>query len=177
MILQAYSQVPNANFNTECISCTQPNGDPDLLFFTKYWKVVLHPDQSGLGNCLITALRHVPKISELTTEESGEFFQILSVFEPALEKALNATLINISCDRNWAYRKDNPDPPFKNGLPNPHVHWHVAVRYSEPQEFAGIVFKDINFGEPIVWDSIRVSQEVKIKIISKIRGELNIVFE
>ncbi|MBI2437138.1 MAG: HIT family protein [Candidatus Magasanikbacteria bacterium] len=177
MLLHAYQQKPIANYNTDCISCTLPNNDSDLIFFTDFWKVVLHPDQSGLGSCLITARRHVGKLSELTPEEFSEFFQVITILEPTLEHTFGATLINLSCDRNWAYRTENPDPPFKNGKSNPHVHWHLTTRYSTSKEFEGILFEDPSFGEPITWRSVKLGQDLKNKIITKIQNELGIVYD
>ena len=55
-----------------------------------------------------------------------------------LEVALGATGVNLSCDRNWAYRERDPDPPFWEGRPNPHVHWHVVPRHRTPVKFRGL---------------------------------------
>ena len=117
-LLKAYKTKVKPLYNKECISCTQPNNDPDAIAFTEYWKVNLHPFQDNIGSCLITSLRHVPRICDLTSEETTDFHKLYSVFEPALERSFGANLINISCLRNWAYRRENPHPPFKNGKPS-----------------------------------------------------------
>jgi len=172
MEFYAYTPTPESKFHPECITCTPPEHDSALIFFTRAWKVLLHPNQSGLGNCLVGSRRHVPRICDLTPQESQEFFALFSHLEPALERAFGATLVNLSCDRNWAYRRDHPESPWKDGRPNPHVHWHVAVRYAHPVEFAGMQFDDPTFGEPFHWRKTQVPGSVRQHIITRIREQL-----
>lgn len=134
-----------------CISCTRPESDVLTFAATRFWKVVLHPDQTVPGALLLTSLRHVAKVSDLTADESGEWFALFRAVEVALETGLGAAMVNVSCERNWAFRAVDPNPPLIDGRPNPHVHWHVAPRYSEPVEIGGERFVDEDFGEPLAW--------------------------
>ena len=48
---------------------------------------------------------------------------------------------------NMAFNSINPEPAFKDWLPNPHFHWHVIPRYDGKREFSGEVFEDPDFGD------------------------------
>ena len=54
---------PRVALDPACVTCTQPEHDPDVIAFTDHWKIVLHPDQTTAGSCLIGARRHVQKLS------------------------------------------------------------------------------------------------------------------
>lgn len=173
--MKAFKVPPQTHLNVECITCTQPKDDSETITFTDHWKVILHPDQSGLGSCLVAPLRHVPRLCDQTAEEAADFHVLLSVLEPALEKVFGATLINFSCLRNWAYREHNPDPPFKEGRPNPHVHWHVITRYKSPVTFDGHKFTDPTFGEPFQYRGER-AKDSRGKVIKRIQSYLPLTF-
>ncbi len=138
--LRAHATEVPFNPNTACITCTPPECDPDVVAFTEHWKVVLHPDQTVAGACLFGSRRHVGKVSALTPVEAADLFALYATVEPVLEQVLGADLVNLSCLRNWAYRDRDPEPPWRDGRPNPHVHWHVAPRYREPVTVAGETF-------------------------------------
>ena len=173
--MKAYRTPPQTQLNTECVTCTPPEHDGEIIAFTDLWKVILHPDQSGLGSCLVAPLRHVPRLCDQTPEESIGFFELVRELEPALEHAFGATLINFSCLRNWAYRLHDPDPPFKNGQPNPHVHWHVLTRYARPVTFEGVTFTDEAFGEPFEPKG-ESAKGIRREIIERIQGELELEY-
>lgn len=120
-------------------------------------------------------LRHVPRICDQTPKESTDFFAVVRELEPALERSFGAALINFSCLRNWAYRAVDPDPPFLNGQPNPHVHWHVLTRYAQPVTFEGVTFTDEAFGGLFKPRGER-AQGIRDKIIARIQGELRLEY-
>ncbi len=159
-----------------CVSCTPPGRDGNLIFFTAHWKVLLHPNQCSPGNVLVVSRRHAPKVSALTREEAMDFHRVLRHLEPALETALGATMINLSCDRNWAYRERDPDPPFHDGRPCPHVHWHVVPRFRAPVRFGGLRWVDPTFGEPFRWRHRTVPDNVRRALIHAIRRPLPIKY-
>jgi diadenosine tetraphosphate (Ap4A) HIT family hydrolase len=130
--LRASRHVDAGNLDPRCVSCTAPEDDPLTFAVSDAWKVVLHPDQTVPGALVVVALRHVAKVGDLTAEEAGEFFGLFRQLEQALEEALGATMVNVSCLRNWAYRAERSDPPLFEGHPNPHLRWHVAPRFEEP---------------------------------------------
>lgn len=113
-------------------------------------------------------------MADLTTDEAVDFHDILTELEPALEAAFSAQLINMVYQRNWAYRVHHPDPPMRNGQPNPHVHWHITPRYDHPVIFEGITFEDPTFGEPYEWRNRQVTTMVRAAIIDRIRAHLSI---
>jgi diadenosine tetraphosphate (Ap4A) HIT family hydrolase len=172
----AYFRQPKNRPNPMCVSCTPPQHDASLIFFTQHWKVLLHPNQSSLGSVLIVSLRHVPRVAELTRAEMNGFHQIFRQLEPVLEGTFGASLVNLSCERNWAYRKSNPDPPFLNGEPNPHVHWHVVPRYKQRVRFMGVDWQDPAFGEPFIWRKRNIPPDVRLAIIKAIRRKLTIKY-
>ena len=172
MNLSAYKTLPNPQLNMECITCTVPEHDDRIIAFSECFKILLHPDQTSIGSVIIASRRHVGRISDFIEKELKEFGEIVSVFEPALENAFGAELINIYYQRNWAYRSLNPDPPFKEGKPNPHVHLHVIPRYSVPISFEGEEWFDPEFGEPFIYQSRKVNENLKEKIIRKIQSQL-----
>jgi diadenosine tetraphosphate (Ap4A) HIT family hydrolase len=140
--MKAYREQPVDALNPGCIACTSPSGDGTLICFTDHWKAILHPNQAGLGNTLIASLRHVQRLCDLTEEETRDFHAFWRVYEPALLESFGANLLNLSCERNWAYRRRKPDPPLLGGEPNPHVHWHVAVRYKTTVSFMGLDWEE-----------------------------------
>lgn len=123
---------------------------------------------------LIVSLRHVAKVGDLDEHEALEFFQLYRRLELAAESALGASMVNLSCLRNWAYRSEHPDPPFSNGRPNPHVHWHVAPRYAEPVEIADHAFVDEDFGRELVWRARRIDSVVASAIIERVSASLGL---
>lgn len=153
-----------------CISCTAPEDDDLTFATTEHWKIVLHPDQTVPGALLLTSLRHVPKLSELTPAESAEWFLLYAVVERSLEQFLGADMVTVACQRNWAYRAENPEPPLRDGRPNPHVHWHVAPRYSQPVTVADEVFDDVDFGDPLVWRGRRAPVGVRSSLVAGLLG-------
>jgi len=114
----------------------------------------------------------VRKVSSLTDAENADFHALFRALEPVLEAVVGADLVNLSCLRNWAYRVRNPDPPWRDGAPNPHVHWHVAPRYRTPRTIAGVVFEDEDFGEELAWRGRRVDPVVRRTLLDGIRGAL-----
>ena len=123
---------------------------------------------------LIVSLRHVARIGDLADDEIFEFFQLYRLVELAAESALGASMVNLSCLRNWAYRSENPDPPFSNGRPNPHVHWHVAPRYADPVEVAGDTFIDEDFGLELIWRARRIDASAAGAIIDRLSDSLGL---
>ncbi len=163
--------------DASCVTCTPPELDPDVIVFTEHWKVVLHPDQTVAGACLIGSRRHVAKVSELTAVEAADLFALYAAVEPILEQVLGADLVNLSCLRNWAYREIDPEPPWRHGRPNPHVHWHVAPRYRHPVMIGDETFTDVDFGEELVWTGRRLEPQARREIIATIRRALPVSFE
>lgn len=160
--------------NPDCISCTKPEDDPSTFAVSQHWKMVLHPDQTVPGAVLVASLRHVAKLSDLTDDEAADFFRVATALERSLEKHLTATMVNFSCLRNWSYRQDDPTPPWRNGVPNPHVHWHVAPRYDHRYTVLDEEFSDVEFGDELVWRSRVISSAAQTELIRRLQVGLGL---
>ena len=174
IVLRAPTHRAAVRLDPICISCTSPEDDPLTFAVSEFWKLVLHPDQTVPGALLLVSLRHVAKVGELDDQETLEFFALYRLIEAALEDALGASMVNLSCLRNWAYRSDSPDPPWLDGRPNPHVHWHVAPRYEHSITIAGDTFVDERFGEELIWRGERVGRDVQHEIIDRLGVNLGL---
>lgn len=158
----------------DCISCTNPEDDPSTFAVSRHWKMVLHPDQTVPGAVLVVSLRHVAKISDLTDDEAADFFGVATALERSLENDLTATMVNFSCLRNWSYRHDDPTPPWRNGAPNPHVHWHVAPRYDHGYTVLDEEFTDVEFGDELVWRSRVISWPAQNELVRRLQVGLGL---
>jgi len=124
-----------------CPICAWSPGNPaySLLHETNHWRVVLAPNQALIGRCILHLKRHCGDLAELTADEVLDWLAIVKVMENALRTAFDATLFNVSCYMNHAYREDPP---------NPHIHWWLVPRYNHAVELQGWVFEDPEFGNP-----------------------------
>src|SRR5690606_15714930 len=120
---------------------------------------------------------HVPKVGELTQSEMVDFHQLFRCLESSLERSFGADLVNLSCERNWAFRSSNPIPPFLDGKPNPHVHWHIVPRYRKPVHFMGARWDDPTFGEPFVWKEKAIEEDITLGIIQILRRGLPVTYK
>ncbi|HTX61615.1 MAG TPA: HIT family protein, partial [Methanobacterium sp.] len=102
-------------------------------------------------------------LSDLDGTEWNDFIDVLQRLEYGVDKAFKPTLFNWSCFKNKAYR---------DGEPNPEIHWHFLPRYQKELKFAGMTFKDPDFGyipQPIKHE---VPEEVMEKIKATIKKYL-----
>ena len=107
------------------------------VYESKSWSVFLADEQDYIGRCILILKRHCASLSELTTDECGELFNIVCKVEACLKKVLGATLCNWSCLMNSFY---------KDSTPNPHLHIHVRPRYDKPIIINGNIYTDNEFG-------------------------------
>jgi diadenosine tetraphosphate (Ap4A) HIT family hydrolase len=138
----------------------------DLITETRYWVILLAPDQRNLGTCVVALKRDEQTLSGLTEEEGKDFIRIVQVLEPALRKAFKTTMFNWGSLLNSAYLQDPP---------NPHVHWHLIPRYRCPVEFYGHTFEDPCFGMSTMnarGEPPQVPMDVRKKILQKIKENL-----
>lgn len=106
----------------------------------KYWVATLRDDQEYLGTAYVTLRDHKSSLEELTPAEDHEFTTLRNRLIVAQKQAFNATVINVSCLMNDA---------FRTRIPAPHVHYHFKPRYDEPVAFGGNTFIDRQFGHYI----------------------------
>jgi ATP adenylyltransferase len=124
-----------------CPICSWSSDDPVylLLYETKYWRVVLAPNQRLVGRCILHLKRHCGDVAETTPEELLEWLTIVRITEKAIQIAFDATMFNWSCYMNHSYREI---PPL------PHIHWWAVPRYNHPVQISDWVFEDPEFGSP-----------------------------
>jgi len=132
-----------------------------LVYETKFWRVVLAPNQCLLGRCIIHLKRHCGDLAEISPDELMDWLNVVRMMETALRGEFEATMFNWSCYMNLSYR-DNP--------PDPHVHWWVVPRYSQPVRLGALTFEDSRFGSPYDHGMSReVSGEVRQQIVEQLR--------
>ena len=143
--------------------------EKDLIYQTKFWKVILMQDQTYLGRCVIVLKRQCGDLAEITHDEALDFFDnIVKKLEKAFRISFKARMFNWACLMNNAYQEKNPKPQ---------VHWHFRPRYSSKVKVSDEVFVDPNFGyhyergtEKIIKTKVRKEIIRKIRLILKNRN-------
>lgn len=136
----------------------------DFITETKYWEIYLNSDQYYLGRCVVACKREVPAMSELSDEEWQDFIKLVKKIESGFKKAFGATMFNWTCLMNSAYQEKDP---------HPWVHWHLRPRYAKPVKFAGLTFKDEEFGHHYARSTESpVPSDIEKQIISKAKKVL-----
>jgi diadenosine tetraphosphate (Ap4A) HIT family hydrolase len=138
----------------------------DLLLKTKYWSILLAPDQKNLGTCVIALNRFECSLAGLKNQEWDEFSRIVKCLHVALTRTFNPTMFNWGVLMNSAYLKEPPKP---------HLHWHFIPRYDHKVEFEGLLFEDPCFGFSTIKASsfVRdIPENIRSKIMEKIRNEM-----
>lgn len=173
--LYTYAELHPSDQESGCSYCLPPHQTPDLICFSDFWTVRLHPKQAHLGAIIVCTSRHAPKVSELTHAELAEFQVAMSSLERSLVDAFGTVLLNYACSMNYAFRKDDPNPPLQDGKPSPHVHWQIYPRYKTTVEFAGTRFEDPTFGAPnITGRDQPIDPEVRSAIRARIIEGLDV---
>jgi diadenosine tetraphosphate (Ap4A) HIT family hydrolase len=177
MEFYAYANPIQDRFDPTCILCTPTEDYAATIAFTKHWKITYWMNQAYLGRSLIIAKRHFGNYEEMTNEEAEEYREILRQFLPALKKTFGATHFNVAYLMNQAYRREKPDPPQKDGQPNPHFHWHVIPRYDGMRNFHGQTFEDPDFGNSFDFNRKQyLTGDFQKQVIEAIRANLDIVY-
>ena len=147
-----------------CHICDIKKDNEDLIFETDFWGVLLSWNQRYLGRCYIFSKRHFGAMSDMTTEESSDFFEVVKKLEAAIKKTFGAEMFNWSCLMNNFYKKENP---------NPHIHWHVKPRYRNKVVVAGKTFEDKEFGHHYSRDDDIVElEDIRLAIVKEIQKNL-----
>ena len=150
----------------DCPICSwsPDNSDYPLLFATSVWRVVLAPNQSLLGKCVIHLKRHAGDLANLTQDEAVGWLEIVQTVEAGVRTAFGAAMFNWSCLMNLSYRESSP---------NPHIHWWAVPRYNRSVTIDDWVFEDPLFGNPYDHDRhVIVPQEIRHQIVSRLQNAL-----
>ena len=98
----------------------------------RHWTILLRPAQATLGSMVLCSKSDAMALSALTVEAFTELKECIT----SIEKALAATF----------------EPDKLNYLMlmmvDPHVHFHVLPRYSQPQVFEGVIYEDPGWPGP-----------------------------
>lgn len=105
-----------------------------LIHETKYWSVFLLENQYYLGRSIVELKREAKQLSDLTSDESVDFFELVKVLESNLKKSFNTTNFNWTCMMNNAQKDSNNETP--------QVHWHLWPRYKDKVIVNGETFED-----------------------------------
>ena len=120
-----------------CKTCAFLSQDHENILETEYWAVALSPKQGYLGQCYVNLRQHKGDLAELTDAEWLDFSIVVKKIETAIRDTFHPSLFNWTCLMNNA---------FQSNSPNPHIHWNVIPRYSNPVIFGGFEFTDPEFG-------------------------------
>lgn len=128
---------------------------PELTVFeTEYWAWSVRPKQVTLGSGVLFLKRLEPAFSGITSEESADLRNAITVVESALKAA-------------WQYDKINY---LMLMMKDEHVHFHVIPRYSEKREFAGKEWVDQTW--PTIVGMGLVGEPEADNILLSIKNEL-----
>jgi diadenosine tetraphosphate (Ap4A) HIT family hydrolase len=153
-----------AKMNCPICAWSLENPEYGFVFETKFWRIVLAPNQSLLGRCVVHLKRHSGKLSDLTKNELLEWLTVVQTLENALQSAFGTAIFNWSCYMNHSYREAHP---------NPHIHWWAVPRYKQPVTIGNLTFEDPHFGSPYDhYRRLEVLMEVRQKIVEQIQQAL-----
>ena len=134
----------------------------DLIFETKYWKIILSDDQTYLGRCSAVLKRKCGDLAEVAEDEMLDFLNLIKIFESKVRHVFGAKMFNWTCLMNGAYQKTPPDPQ---------VHFHVRPRYDKEIVFISEKFIDTDFGHHYIRGTYRIlSPDIREKIIEAIKN-------
>lgn len=142
-----------------------------IIFETKYWRVVLHENQSYLGRAVVRLKRACGDITCVTMDEFDEWRIVAAMMQDAARAVFGMDAPNWDeSSFDWALLMNHA---YRENPPTPLVHWHFIPRYRNPVQFAGEVFTDTQFGNN--WrekPERKVNKEVERQIIGGYREAL-----
>ena len=117
----------------ECVFCigrdvTQDQGR-QVLYRGYYGFIVMNRYPYSNGHLLIIPYRHVFDLTDLTTEEGTELFQLLSLAKEVLLEQLSPQGFNLGMNLGSAAGA---------GIPG-HLHWHIVPRWQGDTNFMPVV--------------------------------------
>ncbi len=124
----------------------------------KYWKVMLHSNQSYLGTCVVWCKRDVIDFFDMTEKELEEFWKITKNLRNVINELFDPDLMNYVILGNVT----------------PHLHFKIMPRYKSSRKFEGVEFKDERCGKnPSPYNKdFRIPEETMMKLKEEIRKRL-----
>lgn len=131
-------------------------GFPDSLVREfDHWVILVRPAQVTLGSLILAAKSDVTAFSDLPAAAFAE----LSAVTAAIEAGLR---------RFTAYERINY---LMLMMVDPHVHFHVVPRYSQPRDWHGIGFADSGWpGPPDLKLAVEVEADQMKFMIAELKG-------
>jgi len=116
-----------------------------------HWSVFLHQNQGYLGRSIVWCnWENALDFADITSEEQGELFIILTELKKAIQKSFSPDWLNYAFLGNEIR----------------HVHGHIVPRYASPRKFEGTVFEDALYGRHYKTDH---NFSIPIEVVEKIR--------
>jgi len=103
-----------------------------LLHEYRNWVVLLRPAQPTLGSLVLACKEDATSLGAVSAEAYAELARATADIEGALRTVFDFEKINY----------------LALMMVDPHVHFHVIPRYSEPQAFDGASFPDLAWPKP-----------------------------
>ncbi len=131
---------------------------------TKYWKVILHPNQAYLGYSIVALKSEGKSMSDISKKEWTDLQKVIKTLESAFKKTYKATLFNWTCLLNDYYKKKRPKPL---------LHFHFRPRYKKKVKIKNNVFEDPEFAHH--YNKKRenfVSKEIQLLIVERLKKNL-----
>lgn len=100
-----------------------------LIHEGKYWIWSLRPVQATLGASILSLKRECPVFSELNQEEFSDLNEIIKAIEKTLKKTFNYDIMNY----------------LMLMMVDKQVHYHIIPRYERTIDFAGTLWKDLDW--------------------------------
>jgi len=103
-----------------------------LLHEYRSWVVLLRPAQPTLGSLVLACKEDATSLGSVSSAAYAEFSTAIADLERTLRQAFDFRKINY----------------LALMMVDPHVHFHVIPRYSEPREFDGAKCEDAAWPKP-----------------------------
>jgi len=133
-------------------------GYPDTLVREfEHWVVLVRPAQVTLGSLVLASKSNATAYSDLSAEALVEQAEAVQSIETALREFCNYDRINY----------------LMLMMVDPHVHFHVIPRYSEPRQWNGIEFPDAGWPGP---PQLKIATEIGSDAVSTMTHQLKRLF-
>ena len=132
-------------------------GYPDTLIAeTARWSVQLRPKQPTLGSLVLVCREPATAWGETSPEAFAELGPLVARIEQALKGFVTYERINY----------------LMLMMVDPHVHFHVIPRHSQPRAFAGVTFTDAGWpGPPALSEAVDLDAATRAALVAAVSSE------
>jgi diadenosine tetraphosphate (Ap4A) HIT family hydrolase len=118
----------------------------------EHWAVLVRPAQPTLGSLVLCSTSDATAYGDLPPEAFAEQGRLVARIERVLGKATSYERINY----------------LMLMMVDPHVHFHVIPRYSQPREFEGIAFPDSGWPGPPALGQSQIATEALVTYLASL---------